>query len=543
MKEEKETNEKKIEINDKKDNNDNLIIKNNSLYSNLFISQEANISFEQSKTQGYQKLSEDAFRCHLCKELMTTRLKRDGEYINIDYSCPNHHFGSLDMDLFLNKFPHFSFVYQKCSKCGLKQKNTNEIFYYCKDCKETYCQNHIKDCKLNKEKVVSVEDIDYLCLDHNKDYISYCEKCNENLCEICTNSNKHKDHQKYYFKTKILGREENDKIDQFIQHSIIEKKRFEIEIEKMTIKNLDEKLEKSIFIMRKNVSEKIKVYGDLILYLSYIKKAYTFSVNCNRFNHQIITNLYELVKNQLYFINEVCNDINAYTNKINDYIREIYLAYRKESMQILNNKNGIRLKDQKIENCNNNIRIFPELDNDIKEIGKEEIKKFEDGEYKGQIKDGLPHGKGEYKYKNGDEYNGSFKKGLYDGYGVKRTKNGESYFGFWKDNKRDGKGKYIFSNGDYYEGEFKEDMFNGKGTLFYINGNKTIGNWKNNKRNGNEYLVNNKGEIFFHVYENNTLIQQTICDKNKFLKDFGNFEKENINEYLNNLIQKDLKKK
>ena len=215
-------------------------------------------------------------------------------------------------------------------------------------------------------------------------------------------------------------------------------------------------------------------------------------------------------------------------------------------MQILNSKNGIRLKDQKIENCNNNIRIIPELDNDINEIGKKVIQKyiFEDGEYYGQIKDGLPHGKGEYKYKNGDEYKGFFKKGLYDGHGVKKTRNGESYSGYWKNNKRDGKGKYTFSNGDYYDGEFKEDMFNGKGILVYINGNKTYGTWKNNKRNGKEYFFNNKGEVFFHVYENNTLIQETIYDDiNKFQKDFGGFEKENIDELLNNLIQNELKKK
>ena len=548
MKEEKETKEKIIEINDKKENDDNLIIQNNSLYSDLSISQETNISFEQSKTQGCQTLSEDAFRCHLCKELMITRLKKDGENINVDYSCPNHHFGSLDINLFLNKFPFFSFIYQKCSKCGLKQRKTKELFYFCKDCKETYCQNHIKDCKLNKEKVVNVVDIDYLCLDHNKDYISYCEKCNENLCEICAASNKHKDHRKYlwYFKAKIIEQEENDKIDQYIQQSITEKKRFETEIQKLAIKNLEEKLEKSIFIMKKNVSEKIKVYGDLIIYLSYIKKAYNFSVNCNRFSQQIITNLYELVKNQLYFIKDVCNDITTCINKINDCIRELYLSYRSDNMQILNSKNGIRLKDQKIENCNNNIRIIPELDNDINEIGKKVIQKyiFEDGEYYGQIKDGLPHGKGEYKYKNGDEYKGYFKKGLYDGHGVKKTRNGESYSGYWKDNKRDGKGKYIFSNGDYYDGEFKEDMFNGKGILVYINGNKTYGTWKNNKRNGKEYFFNNKGEVFFHVYENNTLIQETIYDDiNKFQKDFGGFEKENFDEHLNNLIQNELKKK
>ena len=68
--------------------------------------------------------------------------------------------------------------------------------------------------------------------------------------------------------------------------------------------------------------------------------------------------------------------------------------------------------------------------------------------------------------------------------------------------------------------EFKEDIFHGKGLLFYINGNKTIGLWKNNKRNGNEFLFSKEGDIYHHIYENNTLMQERKCGAYNVQKDF-----------------------
>ena len=581
--EEKKDNEIDKEKHSNQENNilkeiDNIKEKDNkkysslsNIYSNLSPTEEIIISFEKPKAELYQLLSPDIYRCHLCKELMTTKIKKEGEFINIDYSCPNHHFGSLDISLFLSKISYFSFIYAKCSKCGEKQIKSKEIFYFCKDCEEIYCQKDIKECRIAKENIVSLEDLDYLCVLHKKDYISYCEECNENLCEVCAESEEHKNHKKYFFKEKLIGKEENDGIDQFIQKGKITKNKFETEIEKLMTKYTEEKIEDIILSMKNTVDEKIHIYGDLIFYAYCIKKSYDFCVNCNRFNHQIITNLYELAKNQLVHIENKFAEINRYILQIT---QNIYLfSLKKDNMQIITNKSGIRIKDNIIKNNNNNIKIIPEStinNNNINttQSKKKVIKKyiFEDGEYEGEIRDGLPHGKGIFKYKNGDEYKGEFKNGLFDvngehttksgekyfgefkngkreGNGTCKFRNGESYEGCWKDDKRDGKGKYSFSNGDNYNGEFKEDMFNGQGTMFYSNGNKTIGMWKNNKRNGIEFLFNNKGEIFFHFNENNILIQEKKLDVNNFQKDFKDFTDEKIIEHMNNFYQKQLKKK
>ena len=223
-------------------------------------------------------------------------------------------------------------------------------------------------------------------------------------------------------------------------------------------------------------------------------------------------------------------EINKYIFAIKQIICN---SLKNEKLEI---KSGIKLKDQKINNATNNIKIIQEPKIKIK------ICKFDEGEYTGELLDGLPHGKGIFKYKTGDQYEGEFRQGLKEGNGIFKNKEGE-YDGFWKDNKRNGHGKYIFKNGDIFMGEFKSDMFNGQGILLYSNGNKTIGTWENNKRNGIEYLFDNKGQIFMRVYENNTLIQEKKIDGGEFMKDFKNLSQEQIMEYMGNFYIKQLKKK
>ena len=497
--------EKKIE----KDSNNNK----NLIYSNLSTSDAINISFEKSKMQTYQWLSPDVFRCHICKELLKTNLKEDGDIIYVDYKCPNSHFGILDISLFISKIPKFSFIFANCSKCGLKQIKSKDVFYFCKDCERIYCQNHINECKLYKDRIVSLKDLDYLCLNHQKDYISYCETCNENMCKECADSGKHEKHTKYYFQEKLILKENNKykSIDKKIQEGREVKDNLENEIKNVFNGNLDDILEKDLIDLKNYIIEKIQLFGYLIAYYMYIKQSFDFCINCNRYNNQILSNLCEL------------DNMDLINNQF-IHIDKSILSLKK------------KLYDFSIRN---KISPDPEL------IGGKIINKyiFEDGEYIGEINEGLPHGHGTFKYKNGDEYDGEFKFGLFEGEGRHTTKNGDEYIGQFKEGKREGNGTYTFSNGDFYKGEFKEDMFHGKGFLFYINGNKTIGMWKNNKRNGNEFLFSKEGDIYHHFYENNTLMQERKCGVYNVQKDFKDCNNEQIIEQMNNFYIKQLKKK
>ena len=49
------------------------------------------------------------------------------------------------------------------------------------------------------------------------------------------------------------------------------------------------------------------------------------------------------------------------------------------------------------------------------------------GEYEGNLKNGLYHGKGKLSFKDGRIYEGEIVEGLRNGYGVFTTSNGEKY--------------------------------------------------------------------------------------------------------------------
>ena len=505
---------------------------NNNVYSNLSTTEEIIISFETSKVEKNVMIcpefyiSKDIFRCHLCKEILKTKINSTNDNVNIDYACPNSHFGSLDIILFISNFPSFSSFH--CTKCKKKATKMKMKLYFCKDCQEILCQKHIKECKINNEFVVSILDLDFLCIKHDKDYNSYCEECQKNLCEICLTSKMHKNHKIYLFKDKLLDEEDSKKIDNLLSQGNLTNNRIKNEIEKI-LNIYSSKFCEDISLYKTILSQKIEEFDFLISYANSIKKTYDYCNNLERYNHQIIYNLNELFRKE---------DDDYFNNKFLE-INKYYSLIRQEITK--SDIKGIRLKDHLIRNNTNNIKVIQEAKENPKKI---KIKKciFEDGEYTGEMMDTLPHGKGIYKYKNGDEYKGEFKKGMKDGNGYYKNKEGE-YDGFWKNNKKDGHGKYTFKNGDLFMGEFKDDMFNGQGILLYSNGNKTIGTWENNKRNGIELLFNNKGQIFFRVYENNTLVQEKKIDGNDFLKEFKNFNQEQIMEYMSNFYIKQLKKK
>lgn len=85
------------------------------------------------------------------------------------------------------------------------------------------------------------------------------------------------------------------------------------------------------------------------------------------------------------------------------------------------------------------------------------------GEYKGDCKNGLAHGKG---YSVGEnKYEGEFKKGLPNGYGTIIYSDGGKYIGQWKKGLRHGEGKYVIkSNGQdsIKDGIWKLDRYIGK---------------------------------------------------------------------------------
>ena len=73
--------------------------------------------------------------------------------------------------------------------------------------------------------------------------------------------------------------------------------------------------------------------------------------------------------------------------------------------------------------------------------------------YRGEWKEGLPHGEGTYKFNNGDHYAGEFVDGKKTGKGNYTWANGDTYIGFWQDDQMHFNGRYTWREDDsYYHG-------------------------------------------------------------------------------------------
>ncbi len=112
---------------------------------------------------------------------------------------------------------------------------------------------------------------------------------------------------------------------------------------------------------------------------------------------------------------------------------------------------------------------------------------LQEGQYVGDVKDGLPDGRGMLTYHPGSErssYEGTWLQGKFHGRGILRFANGAEHQGQWENGLLHGRGIKVFSNGDRYEGGFLNDQYHGHGTLRWINGQVYEGGWKNGKRDG-----------------------------------------------------------
>ena len=98
------------------------------------------------------------------------------EYENsqrIDYKQISCHKCKRSLSKYLDDF-------YKCFNCS---QLVGSAYYYCKRCTE----EHIK---LKSHKAIKYDEKFYYCRDHFNKYISYCKKCQINLCDICEKEHK-----------------------------------------------------------------------------------------------------------------------------------------------------------------------------------------------------------------------------------------------------------------------------------------------------------------------------------------------------------------
>lgn len=107
-----------------------------------------------------------------------------------------------------------------------------------------------------------------------------------------------------------------------------------------------------------------------------------------------------------------------------------------------------------------------------------EIRGFVLDNYKGDTKDGVPHGKGKITYSSGAVYEGNFEMGKPQGLGTITYPDESEYVGDFKDGVPHGKGTLVYANGNIYTGDFKNSVPHGNGMIAYANGNVYKGDFK-----------------------------------------------------------------
>lgn len=118
-------------------------------------------------------------------------------------------------------------------------------------------------------------------------------------------------------------------------------------------------------------------------------------------------------------------------------------------------------------------------------------------QYRGELKNGVPHGKGEMRWPDRHiVYRGNWHEGEMKGFGIMTWPSGKRYEGEWKESCHEGKGMMFYPNGNIYEGEFHQNLKHGSGILRQPNGGYYEGAFFNDKPSGDCSFYDEKGRKY-----------------------------------------------
>ena len=241
----------------------------------------------------------------------------------------------------------------ECHKCKKSLKDDLKDFYKCLHCSKKFkctfylCEDHKMTHKEDggaKHKLIKYDEKYYFCSDHFTQYVSYCNTCNLNLCEMGEKSHKDKKHdviklESYDTKVKATKSVLED----------IKNKTLELKIHIDQIKN-----------MLDNV---VKIF-DQYYYIStdLIKKFETYNSKFKNFQVlKTVKNLSESSETFVNYLDEILNPKNDWIGKCKK-ILDIFIQERERYAtggKIEDNNNNYVKTDgstngEKIENNTSN---------------------------------------------------------------------------------------------------------------------------------------------------------------------------------------------
>jgi len=433
---------------------------------------------EEIEKEKEKEKEEEEFKDIICPKCGENCLIEIKDYkINLKKCDNKHDLNNILLDEY-NNIQIINEIKIKNNKCNICNKNKSEI-----NDNNMYkcCTCNINLCPLcksyhNKDHIIIDYDlINYVCKVHGERYTSYCKECEKNICDIC--ELEHDNNHNLIYHRDIIKNKENNNINEL---------KIKIDKLKSEIKDIINKLN--------------KIIKDLDIYYN-INNIINNNNNIRNRNYQILININNIYKSNDIIINDINNIINE--SSINSKIEYLYEMYNK----MIDNRNITKkyefgqyngeLRNDKREGKGqmhyNNGNIYEgEWKND--KIEGKGIYYFNNCDrYEGDFKAGKREGKGIMFYNDCDKYEGDWKNDKREGRGIMYYNNGNRYEGEWKSGNREGKGIYYYNDGDSYEGDFKNDKREGKGIYYYNNGNRYEGDWKDDKREGKGIFYFNNG--------------------------------------------------
>ena len=266
----------------------------------------------------------------------------------ISTKCPSGHITNYSLNDFYLKYHAIpdNNTQLICFICKLMNNYSN--IFYCKKCCNFLCNKCIlKHGEKNLgHNIISLQNINTYCSEHNKKYNSFCFDCNKNCCELCHFSNEKKNHRYKNFYDILLQFKKEEKSIIYIQNEIRNQIR--------TLNNFIERYEEDIKnnehseILRGYFNEYIDYFRNILKLKEKFISKYNFNEN-NYYNLMNVLNLslpvlYDYNKESLYklsrtnFIYDKFLIINDFINFINDNSINIFEGNQNYKKYITNLK-------------------------------------------------------------------------------------------------------------------------------------------------------------------------------------------------------------
>jgi len=279
--------------------------------------------------------NEFKYRCPICYQIPFLSSNFNDQNLIINMKCINNHENKDEISNIQNKI-------FKCNKCG---ETKNKEFYYCGNCTKILCNKCCDSHKNEAHKIIELNNVDFICSEHNNNFVGYCQKHNINYCKDC---------QHFKENNSNVFKELSDKeISNFIEiNNKNESLLLDFDKHFQTLKKYFEDVQRIYNLFKNNIENKIKFYKEIINLYNKNKK--------HKINYQMIKNLYDNQFNINPLILEGSKIINNMIDNFNKINKIFYLNDNKSldinkiTFENKSNNNEKNMKKSNIMNLNEN---------------------------------------------------------------------------------------------------------------------------------------------------------------------------------------------